>query len=233
VSGDAMIDASHGNTEAEPLRATKAVLEAWRFSEGAATLYDNISDVLGLLGCPRIAMDPVKRVRELQIPLTLSEPTDDIGQSLRLLLKESIVGVFGLAAEPSSLLAGMYRNGLWQSCLGTEDDTYYLACALLYSVEAFVVSSSLDVHTSADVLAIINIWLNPSIAWESLPSGYVLAGALFGETWCTIVLGDVGEGESRDILGCVLRERPPLLPWLCPSKPKLVDMELPYMEGAP
>lgn len=114
----------------------------------------------------------------------------------------------------------------WRPALDNIDDTYRLAAILLNTT--FYNSGRCE----AQVVQLMNDWIDPQLKFKKYPSMRVLADALFGNAWYFIVIESQAVVEW-DVAKIVLSTRPAFVGGLVPQEDNGLSFSLPSMEIQP
>lgn len=189
------------------LRATGKFLESYS-QEGQHI----DKQLLHTFGCPYNYGPSIVTPSASQVSMVAA--ADCLPRILVALVERGDADIFDI----TSVLAGLYVNKCWSSCLGSEDGAYALASGAVWFVQCYLTTSDLCRAALPGVLAILNEWLRPDVEWKVLPTKTVLCEHMFGEPWCHFSLpqaGSAGRSTDLDPASIIRRDRPPFLPGLC------------------
>jgi hypothetical protein len=138
-----------------------------------------------------------------------------------------------MSNDALSILDGLSKQERWRHCLANPDSAYHFA--MLVIVVAAVDSEATDTNSmlkraiDKPVCALLNEWLRPKNAYQSIPSAETLVCAMFGDAWSALTLGGVDPLQAPAL---ILRLRPAFAPGLLPSEVVAVAESLPELECA-
>jgi hypothetical protein len=194
-------------------------------------------DLLNLLECPHQSR-PTFRA-DIIVPRHVAENRSAIKKCLPAMFL-AIGPQSRPRANVTSLLGGLHHTQCWQDLLTTEESTYLLAAALVGFVDACNKTFTLDVVVAPAVCAMLNSWLNPPQAWDTLPTAGDTCAHFFGHAWAQLSLPpdcwEPGGGLSTrlDVVrDKVLHDRPLFLPGLCPTQKDRSGEILPELGQSP
>lgn len=129
-------------------------------------------------------------------------------------------------AEPyaggASVLSGIVSGTRSPDFFTTLDDAYYFVLLLLSCAKVYPYSWSspafnrLRNEVSCHAGAYLTQWLKPIVPFQKIPQGAVLAEALFGAAWCSLML-DTDRLDGWEVGLVIMHQRPPFLPGLLPA----------------
>jgi hypothetical protein len=173
---------------------------------------------------------PYLRKYSMEIEIPVVDPSDlsYVNEVWPHFLKMvTVFGSHGDTLDVGALLAGLYRSGQWKRCLDDVDASYAIASNLCFFTKTYRPVYPHDLSARDDILALLNEWIKPTVAWTDIPNVLVVAEALFGPPWRALVL-ETDDDDPGRVCEVVASERPPFVHGLCLAQ-EIVSLSLPEL----
>jgi hypothetical protein len=191
------------------------------------SIFDDLAVMLGFAYVPNFSGRPL-----FSIPrMPEAECEDVVHGALLLLIKYHDAGDSQAEEIEKTILSGLLINERWRRWLELPETAYELAAFLIGFYSRPVIFGGLfETKRQRPLRDQMNTQIGPWLGLDtcmSVCSQRMIAAALFGDAWCSLVGDDLSGEESWS--DHVLLSRPPFFPGLLPVKFEVPAQPLPLL----